>query len=55
MVNNKFRKGLVLGIIVLFVGSCVVPLIGGTNVEKHNSIDDSTSFMGFKVIQARNL
>ena len=46
--NNLMRKGLVIGIIVLFVGASAIPLIGGTNVEeKHNSIDGSVSFMGF--------
>jgi len=47
MQKSLIRKGLVLGIIVLFIGASAVPLIGGTNAEKHNSIDDSTSFMGF--------
>ena len=47
MKNYMFRKGLVFSVIVLFFGASTVPLIGGTNVEKHNSIDDRVSFMGF--------
>ena len=34
MSNNLFRKGLVLAVIVLFVGAGVVPSISGTTVKK---------------------
>jgi len=41
------RKGLVLGIIVIFVGAGVIPSMGETIVERHGSQDNKTSFMGF--------
>ena len=33
MIKNMWKKGLVLGIILLFVGSSVAPIIGGSNKE----------------------
>jgi len=44
MLNSKFRKGLVFGIIILFVGSGVVPSTVGMNKEKtqiQNLIDNA--------------
>ena len=47
MQKSLVRKGLVLGIIVLFVGASVVPSITGTIVEKQISKENNSSFMGF--------
>ena len=49
MQKSIFRKGMVLGIILLFVGAGILPSIGGTIIEKHSSIDNKTSFMGFNL------
>jgi len=38
MQKNMVRKGLVLGIIMLFFGASVVPSMGGTIAEKQGSI-----------------
>jgi hypothetical protein len=37
MQNRLFRKSLVIGIIILFVGACVIPSISG-NIEKINNL-----------------
>jgi len=47
MKKNTFRKGLVVGIIILFVGASIIPSMGGVAVEKHSSTDDRTPFMTF--------
>ena len=47
MQNRLVRKGLVLGIIVLFVGASVIPSMGGTIVERHVSQDNKTPFKTF--------
>jgi len=44
MKKSLVRKGLVVGIIVLFVGASVIPSMGGAVVEKHVSIDNETSY-----------
>jgi len=45
MINSKFQKGLVLGIVILFVGTGIVPSLGGAVVEKkaNNPITDSNT------------
>jgi len=47
MRKSLIRKGLVLGIIVLFVGVSVIPSTVGINEEKQSSSENKTSFMGF--------
>jgi len=47
MKKSIVRKGIVLGIIVLFVGASVLPSMGGTIVEKQISKENKTSLMGF--------
>jgi len=47
MQNRFVRKGFVLGVIVLFVGSSIVPSMGGTIIERHGSLDNKTFYMGF--------
>jgi len=37
--NNMFRKGMILGIIVLFVGASVVPSISG-NIKNNSGVKD---------------
>ena len=51
--NDLIRKGLVLGIIVLFVGAGIVPSIGG-NIGKISSIYDSHVRENRNHIQSRN-
>jgi len=47
MKKNMWKKGLVLGIIVLFVGASIIPSMSSTSVEKDNPTDDRTAFLGF--------
>jgi len=47
MQKSLVRKGLVLGVIVLFVGASVIPSMGRTTIEKQDSIDNRTHSMGF--------
>ncbi len=47
MKNNIWKKELVLGIIVLFIGASVIPSMGRTVEEKQSSTDDRTPFMTF--------
>ncbi len=42
MNNFVFRKGLVIGIIILFVGASVIPSVNG-NIEKEDIIDTKTN------------
>jgi len=45
--NNVIRKGLIIAIIVLFVGASVIPLTGSKSVEKTPvSKSDDTAYMG---------
>lgn len=49
MKNSKFRKGIVLGLIVLFVGAGVIPSLGGTIIEKksnHPIFNGNTLYVG---------
>jgi parallel beta-helix repeat protein len=45
MQDKLFRKGLVVGIILLFVGAGIIPSIVGINVERHVSQDNKPSFI----------
>ncbi len=47
MRKSLVRKGLVVVIIVLFVGTGFVPSLGRITAEKQDSTDNKTSFMGF--------
>ncbi len=40
MKNFVFRKGLVIGIIILFVGACILPSINGYIIKKINFLDN---------------
>ncbi|MCK4365280.1 MAG: right-handed parallel beta-helix repeat-containing protein [Thermoplasmatales archaeon] len=44
MVKNVFRKGLVIGIIILFVGAVVVPSIESISINKQFSSETKTCF-----------
>ncbi len=48
MQNIFLRKGLVVGILVLFVGAGVIPSMVGIIVKRHVSQVNKTSFMEFK-------
>ena len=51
MTNNVFRKGLVIGIIILFVGASVLPVISA-NTEKINNL---SSLEEVSIFQKRNI
>jgi len=42
-----FRKSLVIGIIILFFGSNILPAISGLNIEANNSDSHNTKYTGF--------
>lgn len=45
--NKIVKKGIVFGIISLFVGAGIITSIAGTDEEKQVSIENKTSFIGF--------
>ena len=47
MQKRILRKGLVLGILILFVGASIIPSITGTIVEKQIPKENKSSLMGF--------
>ena len=47
MTKNVFRNGLVIGIIILFVGASIIPSIGSLSIKYQSSTETMTSFMDF--------
>ena len=39
MIKNVFRKGLVIGIIILFVGASVLPIVNSMKIQRRLSLD----------------